>query len=90
MIVDLAITAKWLCGFTLLEPTPDDSLFNRVHTHNGSTPLSQVITGIREQLKTAGLMSEGFTFVDATHLIAKATLWEEHDKARQQKLEYLN
>jgi len=42
------------------------------------------------QLKAAGLMSEVFTFVDATHLIAKATLWEEPDKARQQKIEKLN
>jgi hypothetical protein len=45
---------------------------------------------MRDQLKAAGLMSEVFTFVDATHLIAKATLWEERDKARQQKLEQLN
>lgn len=35
-------------------------------------------------------MSEVFTFVDATHLIAKATLWEERDKARQQKIETRN
>ncbi|MCA9500793.1 MAG: transposase [Nitrospira sp.] len=34
--------------------------------------------------------SEVFTFVDATQLIAKATLWEERDKARQQKIEKLN
>ncbi len=41
-------------------------------------------------LKAAGLMSEVVTFVDATHLIAKATLWEEGDKARQQHIEKLN
>ncbi len=35
-------------------------------------------------------MSEVFTVVEATHLIAKATLWEERDKARQPKLEQLN
>jgi len=45
---------------------------------------------MREQLKAAGPMSEVFTFVDATHLIAKATLWEERDKARQQKIDKLN
>jgi IS5 family transposase len=45
---------------------------------------------MREQLKAAGLMSEVFTFVDAPHLIANATLWEERDKARQQKIEKLN
>jgi len=45
---------------------------------------------MRDQLKAAGLMSEVFPFVDATHLMAKATLWEERDKARQQKIEQLN
>lgn len=45
---------------------------------------------MREQLKAAGLMSEVFTFVDATHLIAKANLWEERDKAIQQKMDKLN
>ena len=31
-----------------------------------------------------------FTFVDATHLIAKANLWEEKDKAIKEKYERLN
>ena len=34
-------------------------------------------------------MSEVFTFVDATHLISKATLWQERDKAIDKKLEKL-
>jgi transposase, IS5 family len=74
----------------LSEPTPDYSLFTRVRARIGPTRLSQLFAGMREQLKAAGLMSEVFTFVDATHLIAKATLWEERDKARQQKIEKLN
>lgn len=84
------LAAKWLCGFTLSEPTPDYSLFTRVRTRIGPTRLSQLFATMRAQLKAAGLMSEVFTFVDATHLIAKATLWEERDKARQQKIEQLN
>lgn len=56
----------------------------------GPTRLSQLFATMRAQLKAAGLMSEVFTFVDATHLIAKATLWEERDKARQQHIEKLN
>jgi len=84
------LAAKWLCGFTLSAPTPDYSLFTRVRTRIGPTRLSQLFAAMREQLKAAGLMSEVFTFVDATHLIAKATLWEERDKARQQKIEQLN
>jgi transposase, IS5 family len=35
-------------------------------------------------------MSEVFTFVDASHLISKANLWEERDEARKQKYEKLN
>jgi transposase, IS5 family len=35
-------------------------------------------------------MSEVFTFVDATHLISKANLWEERDKVRIKKYEKLN
>lgn len=80
------LAAKWFCGFTLSAPTPAYSLFTRVRTRIGPTRLSQLFAGMRKQLQTAGLMSEGFTFVDATHLIAKATLWEERDKARQQKI----
>ena len=84
------LAAKWFCGFTLSDPTPDYSLFTRVRTRIGPTRLSQLFATMRAQLKAAGLMSEVFTFVDATHLIAKATLWEERDKARQQQIEQLN
>ena len=35
-------------------------------------------------------MSEVFTFVDASHLISKANLWKERDKAIQKKYEKLN
>ena len=35
-------------------------------------------------------MNEVFTFVDATHLISKAALWEERDKAIKARYEKLN
>ena len=35
-------------------------------------------------------MNEVFNFVDASHLIAKANLWKERDKAIKEKLEQLN
>lgn len=35
-------------------------------------------------------MSEVFTFVDATHLIVKANLWQERDRAIKAKLDKLN
>ena len=45
---------------------------------------------MRDQLKTKGYMSEVFTFVDASSLIAKASLWDERDKLIAQKIEKLN
>jgi len=82
--------ARWFCGFTLLEKTPDYSLFTHVRSRIGSRRLSMLFARMREQLKEAGLMSEVFTFVDATHLISKAALWEERDKAIEQKIDKLN
>jgi IS5 family transposase len=79
------LAAKWFGGFTLSEPTPDYSLITRVRPRIGPTRLSQLFATMRAPLKAAGLMSEVFTFVGATHLIAKATLWEERDKARQNR-----
>ena len=52
--------------------------------------LSTLFSSMRDQLKNAGLMSEVFTFVDATHLISKANLWQERDKVIAQKMEKLN
>ena len=68
------LAAKWFCGFTLSEPTLDYSLFTRIHTRMGQTRLSQLFATMCAQLKAAGLISEVISFVDATHLIAKATL----------------
>jgi len=82
--------AKWFCGFSLREETPDHSVFSKVRQKIGTNRLSKIFIHFREQLKRQGLMNEVFTFVDATHLIAKAKLWEERDKAIQAKYEKLN
>lgn len=82
--------AKWFCGFTLNEVTPDHSLFTRVRAKIGTKRLSTIFNLLKNQLKSQGLMSEVFTFVDATHLIAKANLWEERDEAIKQKIDTLN
>ena len=41
------LAAKWLCGFTLSEPTPDYSLFTRVRARIGPTRLSQLFAVMR-------------------------------------------
>ena len=83
-------TAKWFCDFSLTEPTPDHSVFSKMRKKLGTNLLSKIFAIFREQLRAKGYMSEVFTFVDATHLISKATLWEERDEARKQKFEKLN
>jgi IS5 family transposase len=82
--------AKWLCNFYLLEKTPDHSVFGNARKRIGTKRLSTIFNILRCQLKEKGYMNEVFTFVDASHLISKATLWKERDKAIKAKYEKLN
>ena len=82
--------AKWFCDFGLTESTPDHSVFSKIRKKIGTNLLSKIFAIFRDQLRKAGYMSEVFTFVDATHLISKVSLWEERDEARKQKFEKLN
>jgi IS5 family transposase len=82
--------AKWFCGFSLSETTPNFTVFTKVRARIGTKLLSKIFADLRKQLQQAGFMNEVFSFVDATHLIAKANLWKERDKAIQGKIEKLN
>lgn len=84
------IAAKWFCGFGLSEATPHFTLFGKLRKKIGTSQLSEIFADLRVQLKSHGVMSEVFTFVDATHLISKANLWDERDKAIAAKYEKLN
>lgn len=84
------MAAKWFCDFDLTESTPDHTVFSRLRNKIGTNTLSKIFAGFRDQLRAKGYMSEVFTFVDASHLISKANLWEERDEARRQKYEKLN
>lgn len=81
---------KWFCGFELTEQTPDHSVFGRIRKRIGTTKLSEMFAQLRDQLKSQGYMNEVFSFVDASSLIAKATLWQERDKAIKKKYKKLN
>jgi IS5 family transposase len=81
---------KWFCGFLLNEDTPDHTVFSKARKKLGTDLLSKIFEQLRDQLKSQGYMNEVFTFVDASHLIAKASLWEERDEALKQKYEKLN
>jgi len=82
--------AKWFCGFGLNDRTPDYSLFTRVRKRIGTDRLSKIFSDVRNDLKRQGYLSEVFTFVDATHLIAKANLWKERDESIKKKMEKLD
>jgi transposase, IS5 family len=82
--------AKWFCDFDLSEKTPDHTVFCKIRSRIGTKVLSDIFANLRDQLKSRGLMNEVFSFVDASHLIAKANLWEERDKAIAEKYEKLN
>lgn len=83
-------SGKWFCGFLLNEDTPDHTVFSKARKKIGTDLLSKIFEQLRHQLKSQGYMNEVFTFVDASHLIAKASLWEERDEALKKKYEKLN
>lgn len=83
-------SARWFCGFSLCESTPDHSVFSKTRQKIGTTVLSKLFQELRDQLKQRGYMNEVFTCVDATHLISKAQLWEERDEALKKKETQLN
>ena len=84
------LASKWFCNFSLVEKTPSYSLFTRVRDRIGTNKLAKIFNILRNQLKARGYMSENFTFVDASHLISKTSLWAERDEAIKQKYEKLN
>jgi IS5 family transposase len=84
------MAGKWFCGFGLTDITPNFTVFNKVRTRIGTKQLSKIFGELRDQLKAQGYMNEVFSFVDASHLIAKANLWQERDKAIKQKYDKLN
>lgn len=82
--------AKWFCEFDLTENTPDHTVFSKIRSKIGTEKLSKIFSLLRDQLKSKGYMSVVFTFVDASHLISKASLWEERDEVRRKKYDKLN
>lgn len=80
------VASKLFCQFGLTDKTPDHSVFGRVRSRIGTNKLSKIFHQLRDQLKSQGYISEVFTFIDATHLISKATLWKERDALIEKKL----
>ena len=82
--------AKWFCGFTLLERTPDFTTLCKFRNLVGTKQMSQIFAEVRRQLQTQGHCAEVFTFIDASALVSKLSLWEQRDKAIKEGYEKLN
>ena len=52
--------------------------------------MSKVFSDLRDQFKQQDPINEVFSFVDASHFIAKANVWKERDDAIQKQYEKLN
>lgn len=77
---------KLFCGFTLTDVTPDHSFFGRMRQRIGIERLAKLFNQVTEQLRKQKLVSDVFTFVDATAIISKLSLWKERDKAIEDAL----
>lgn len=81
---------KLFCGFTLSEKTPDHSYFSELRRKVGTEKLAKLFNRFGDKLREKGLVSNTFTFVDASKMISKVSLWNERDKAIADGEEKLN
>ena len=81
---------KLFCGFTLTEKTPDHSYFCELRKKVGTEKLAKLFNKFGDKLRDKGLISNAFTFVDASKMISKVSLWEERDKAIRDGEDKLN
>lgn len=84
------IAAKFFCGFDMIEKTPDHTYFCELRKKIGTSRLGEMFTLVNDKLRSKGLVSNIFTFVDASTMISKIALWDERDKAIKAGEEKLN
>jgi len=82
--------AKYFCGFTLTQTTPDHSYFGRLRDAIGTSRLGKMFRKVNDNLRKQGVVTDIFTFVDASSMISKLTTWQERDKAIKDGEEKLN
>ena len=81
---------KWFCDFGLVEKTPDFTTICKFRNSIGTKQMSRLFNEVKRQMQQKNCCSEVFTFVDATSLVSKLSLWEEKDKAITAGYEKLN
>jgi len=81
---------KWFCDFGLTDKTPDFTTLCKFRALVGTKNMSKLFSEVKRQLKAQGHCAEVFTFIDATALVSKLSIWEERDKAIKEGYEKLN
>ena len=79
-----------MCGFSLSEKTPNHSYFSQLRKKIGASRLAKLFNELGFRLRQKGLIAEVFSFVDASSMISKVSLWDERDKAIKEGEETLN
>ena len=82
--------AKWFCGFSLTEKTPDFTTICKFRATVGTKQMSKIFNEVKHQLQAQGHCAEVFTFIDATALVSKLSLWEARDNVIKMGYEKLN
>jgi len=72
---------KWFCGFGLKQKTPDHSFFGRFRSKFDPELIAWLFNQVNKQLHKKGLYGDTFTFMDASKVISKVSLWQERDRA---------
>jgi len=81
---------RWFCGYELTEKTPDHSFFGKFRDRLGTKNIGKIFKQINDGLKDQGLITETFSFVDASGIVTKTTLWKKRDKAIAEGQKKLN
>ena len=84
------VCAKYFCGFRLTEHTPDHTYFCKLRKKVGAERISKIFNQIVESLRKQNIISDTFTFIDATAVVSKSNIWEARDKAIEDKQKTLN
>jgi len=84
------LAVKWFCGYQISDATPDHSFFGIFRKRLGANNLKNIFDEINSELRKSGLISDTFSFVDATGIITKTALWDERDKVIKNSEDKLN
>jgi IS5 family transposase len=84
------IAVKWFCQYELEDGTPDHSYLGKFRKRIGASGAAKIFNTVVQQIRSQGLVGDVFQFVDATAMITKGALWEERDRALQDKVEKFN